>query len=497
MTLFSCYTNHALDQFLNGLLDSGITDIIRIGNSSSSPRLQKISLDNMKNGLPRNLMTKINACRGQLIEISAQIEQTCAMIKSCNRKTVAGYLKRMFPVHSQFLVDNLQEQEYEKRMKDWMSGDAPGDWDQNGIQRTLAQLIEANVWTLKNAERARLYEHWKEAAYFELARDLAHLLQQHASTKQQYTSLFSEFDMEVLNRAQVVGVTTTGLANNSDAIRGLTAKVLICEEAGEVLESHVITALLPSVEHLILVGDHMQLRPRISNWRLSKECENRGPTYNLDESLFERLVSIGFRVMATNSHRGCLTSDLRFPISQLNHQRRMDPSISELIRETIYSNLLDHPITKSYPEVSGIKRRLYWLDHQNPEDAIDAGEPMQSRTNTQEALMVTAVVKHLYRQGTYKSGQIAVLTPYVGQLRKLKSILENEMSLIIAQRDFEILEESEHTNFCIRKNSKNARGRNALKNQSSLQELRLATVDNFQVRSQTPRNTNAITDIPC
>ncbi|QKX54498.1 uncharacterized protein TRUGW13939_01585 [Talaromyces rugulosus] len=497
-----CYTNHALDQFLNELLDSGITDIIRIGHSSSSSRLQKISLDNLKDGLPikRNggLKSRINTCKGQLIELSAQIEQICATIKSCSGRTVARYLKRVFPEHSQFLVDNLQEQEYDKRMNDWISGDAPGDWDNNGMQRTIGQLIEAKVWTLKRAERARLYEHWRDAACVELAHDLASLLRQHSSTKQRYTSLFSEFDSELLNRAQIVGVTTTGLANNSDTIRGLTAKVLICEEAGEVLESHIITALLPTLEHLIMIGDHMQLRPRISNLRLSMECDRRGPTYNLDESLFERLASLRFRALAANSHGERLTTGLQFPISQLNHQRRMDPSISQLIRETIYSNLLDHPITKSYPTVSGIKRRLYWLDHRHFEDASDPGDPMQSKTNTQEAHMVTALVKHLYRQGTYKSGQIAVLTPYVGQLKKLKSMLEDEMALIIAQRDCDILEESEYTNLGANKKfatSRKAKKRHAIENKNLLQGLRLATVDNFQVRAQSTRNNNTTTDI--
>lgn len=491
MTSFSCYTNHALDQFLNELLDSGINDIIRIGLPSSSPRLQKISLENLKSDLPRKhnggLKTRINACKGQLIELGAQIEQICAMIKSCSGKTVGRYLKKFFPEHSQYLVNNLQEQEYDKRMKDWISGDAPGDWDNNGIKRPIAQLIEANVWTLKKAERARLYEHWRDAAYVELAHDLASLLQQHGLMKQRYTGLFSEFDMELLNRAQVVGVTTTGLANNPDTIRGLRAKVLICEEAGEVLESHIITALLPSIEHLILIGDHMQLRPRISNWRLSTESERRDPTYNLDQSLFERLASSQFRVMGANSHGGFLSASLQFPVSQLTCQRRMAPLISELIRQTIYPNLKDHAITKSYPAVSGIMRRLYWVDHRHFEDDSDPGEPMQSRTNTQEAYFVTALVKHLYRQGTYRSGQIAVLTPYVGQLRKLKSMLENEMALIIAQRDCETLEESEYTNFgTIRKSAANKKTGNqhAIQNKNSLQGLRLATVDNFQVRSK-------------
>lgn len=38
------------------------------------------------------------------------------------------------------------------------------------------------------------------------------------------------------------------------------------KEAGVVLEAHTLTALLPSVEHIILIGDHKQLRRRINDY---------------------------------------------------------------------------------------------------------------------------------------------------------------------------------------------------------------------------------------
>lgn len=41
---------------------------------------------------------------------------------------------------------------------------------------------------------------------------------------------------------------------------------IIVEEAGQVLEAHTLASLVDSVEHLVLVGDHLQLRPPISNY---------------------------------------------------------------------------------------------------------------------------------------------------------------------------------------------------------------------------------------
>lgn len=91
-------------------------------------------------------------------------------------------------------------------------------------------------------------------------------------------------------------------------LQKVKCKVLICEEAGEIMEPHFLTALLPSVEHVISIGDHQQLRPQINNHNLSLESQQGAP-YQLDRSQFERL-SIGE------------PGRPRFPIAQLNVQRR-------------------------------------------------------------------------------------------------------------------------------------------------------------------------------
>ena len=49
-------------------------------------------------------------------------------------------------------------------------------------------------------------------------------------------------------------------------VQSFSPKILIVEEAGQVLEAHVIGSLVPSVEHLILIGDPLQLRPNLANY---------------------------------------------------------------------------------------------------------------------------------------------------------------------------------------------------------------------------------------
>jgi hypothetical protein len=45
-----CYTNHALDQFLESLLDKGITQIVRMGSRSKSKRLEQYNLFSLTSG---------------------------------------------------------------------------------------------------------------------------------------------------------------------------------------------------------------------------------------------------------------------------------------------------------------------------------------------------------------------------------------------------------------------------------------------------------------
>jgi superfamily I DNA and/or RNA helicase len=99
-----------------------------------------------------------------------------------------------------------------------------------------------------------------------------------------------------------------------------------------------------------------------------------------------------------------------------------------------------------------------------------------SKTNTFEVGMVAALVSHLVRQGTYGSEDIAVITPYVGQLQKLKQQLAASFEIIVGDRDQEELEAQglqDHQ-------TATADGKAQIQKTTLLKALRIATVDNFQ-----------------
>jgi len=84
--------------------------------------------------------------------------------------------------------------------------------------------------------------------------------------------ILEENDRDVLRSARVVGMTTTNAAMNRSLVVGLGAKVVLVEEAAEVLEAHILTCLSPTNQQLILIGDHCQLRPRTQVVLLGLQC---------------------------------------------------------------------------------------------------------------------------------------------------------------------------------------------------------------------------------
>lgn len=213
----------------------------------------------------------------------------------------------------------------------------------------------------------------------------------------------------LLRGYDVVGVTTSGLARFRNLLSSVGSKVILCEEAGEVLEAHTLVALMPQLQHLILIGDHQQLRPRSDLWKY-QTANPDGKQWSFDISLFERLA------------QPLMPSEKKLPLDTLDIQRRMHPAIAELVRSTLYPSLRDAENVQRYPPIAGFKRRLFFFNHNRFEDSGASGGD-SSITNRYEVDVVKTVLAHLHRQKVYGPGEIAVITPYAAQLRLLKSQL--------------------------------------------------------------------------
>src|SRR5690606_14054614 len=154
------------------------------------------------------------------------------------------------------------------------------------LRRDINDLLQQPPKMLTRTERLRLKVYWTKQMRELYEEKLQTLIKEHRAARHDMEKLYAEGHRRCLSQAEVIGATPTGLATNSELLRSIPSKVLICEEAGEVLESHVLTALLPSCQHAILIGDHLQLRPQIGCYDLSMESD-QGKMFRLDCSLFE------------------------------------------------------------------------------------------------------------------------------------------------------------------------------------------------------------------
>ncbi|KKZ67786.1 hypothetical protein EMCG_06552 [[Emmonsia] crescens] len=506
-----CLTNHALDAFLKELLEKGVKKIARIGGGSREEWTKKYNLKSLVSSTKLEPIERYTRTKeyGAVKDLAVDGSDICEAANAPNKLgwyTVSRHLRNNYKdIYRQFMLaartdDPLHVMGIHKRIGGfpyalWSSGGDLEIFDKSmsadfasflgynsmeendpkinieifyGVQRDVIAQIRhncnnaaKNIWTLSHRERWGLMAKWaSEIDHGNIADDIVSIHLQHQAAVSQLRLCLEEIDARCLSTQQVVGLTTTACASKWSLLKRLGLRIVICEEAGEVMEAHSLCTLLPSVEHAIFIGDPLQLRPQLLEQSLSLETR-AGSLYRLDESLFERL---------TNSKSGIET----LPHSILRVQRRMHPDISQIAKSTLYPQLLDHQSTKLHSAVGGLNDRTYWFDHRIPEDQyFGFSSTKKSFSNRFEVDMVSGLVQYLVRSNAYGLGDIAVLTPYSGQLAQLVQSLHCSCRLWLSERDKEgLVEEGFLTD-----EELEAPGRVDI---DMARMLRISTIDNFQ-----------------
>ncbi|KAJ8583241.1 hypothetical protein M405DRAFT_937339 [Rhizopogon salebrosus TDB-379] len=177
-------------------------------------------------------------------------------------------------------------------------------------------------------------------------------------------------------------------------------------------------------------------------------------------------------------------------MSRIDVQRRMRPSISSLIRNTLYPQLEDHELVHHYPHVRGIAKDVFFVTHSHREN--EGAEDSASKYNLYEVIvldvlktslfadpyqvaMIRDLVLYLLRQGCYsEEGDIVVLCAYLGQLAKLRDALANEVAIVIDERDQAALADQEGDKEC------EFNSGITIEHVKVTRRVRLRTVDNYQ-----------------
>ena len=196
-------------------------------------------------------------------------------------------------------------------------------------------------------------------------------------------------DSAILRSARVIGLTTTGAARARRLLEAVAPTVLVVEEAAEVLESHILAALVPSIQHAVLIGDHQQLRPKVESFELARH-------HALSVSMFERLINNGV------------------PHATLDTQHRMRPEFAALLTPAIYPRLLNAEATRGRPPIPGVGCALFFTTHDAPETSAADRGGFGGYANAHEAELVIAFAEHLLRNGV-KPLDIVVLVAYQSQ----------------------------------------------------------------------------------
>ena len=112
------------------------------------------------------------------------------------------------------------------------------------------------IWSMSYKERRDKLKTWQDALFKE---QVAHVYDNGDAYNSCLTSIDRMYGRKteaILKEKRIIACTTTGAAKHSERIRAASPTVVLVEEAGEILESHVLTALGPNTDQLILIGDH-------------------------------------------------------------------------------------------------------------------------------------------------------------------------------------------------------------------------------------------------
>ncbi|XP_071957433.1 NFX1-type zinc finger-containing protein 1-like [Antedon mediterranea] len=499
-----CFTNHALDQFLEGIHSFQPTDIVRVGGRSNSETLKSFNLTQLRKKarerkeLPisilnrkRDILRDMHALRDVMNLAEERIKVTTTGVIGeiyletwmsddhyesltqfeVNSDNVVVVWLRLAGnnIASDIVVDDIQnivhdpdeeptEEENEEMdiaeeadllteqrivdVDDDITGEKVNVKEIDRIKKTVRRQlaydplkqvadedgfqlagnkkrrsrylkkqllssdkmrdIEAarvgNIWNLKLNDRWRLYRFWI-SKYCNYERQT--LFQNQANYDalgKQLQEIGLEEDLRLMRDAKVIGMTTTGAARCRNMLQRIQAKIVIVEEAAEVLEAHIVSSLTEGCEHLILIGDHQQLRPNPTVYNLAKE-------FKLEISLFERMVKNGM------------------DCQRLNIQHRMRPEISSIMKNYFYTGLLDAPNVLQYGNIKGVSNNMFFIEHNQLETAVNE---TLSKSNIFEAEFLVNLCKYLIQQG-YEPSEITILITCTDQLFKFKKIMKSNI----------------------------------------------------------------------
>ncbi|CAK75643.1 unnamed protein product (macronuclear) [Paramecium tetraurelia] len=281
-------------------------------------------------------------------------------------------------------------------------------YDFQGIEK-IQELIQddsINPWELNYYDIKKIIKYLEYLKSNEDCILFEKTYQQFQEMSQDLKNLYDKEEIKKLSKYKIIGVTVASAARHIQKLQELNIKVLVMEEAAEVLESHTACILMKNLQHLILIGDHLQLSPLLKCYDLKKK-------QNISVSLFERFYNN------------------QIPTVKLTTQRRMKTKFADFIRLIYGEQYLDDSyvqLNRNNLKIVGLNEDLVFFNHSWLE-----GEGKKSKINITEAEMITGMVQYL-TEVAYQQQQITVLSFYLRQAQLIqKNLIRNKLSKVKVQ----------------------------------------------------------------
>ncbi|KAF4514252.1 UNVERIFIED_CONTAM: hypothetical protein B566_EDAN019489 [Ephemera danica] len=196
-------------------------------------------------------MAKLNASQPCTISVlRAILQQYCdqevANLDDCRRKGVDENTLYTYQMNVEYnfnftanFIDNLEYQ---------IANLVPPTEEQ------ATSLLQKNMWKLQFQQRWQLYAFWVHKLEEDCQKKIRQLENSILEKNKRIEELRFHDSLEVLRESDVVGLTTNGAARLHKMLQMLKCKIVIVEEAAEVMESHVVACLNAHCQHLILIG---------------------------------------------------------------------------------------------------------------------------------------------------------------------------------------------------------------------------------------------------
>ncbi|XP_071480314.1 NFX1-type zinc finger-containing protein 1-like [Diadema antillarum] len=332
LKLFICYSRATLDEFIRGILRFQTTGIVRCGEHTTDADLAKFSLEKQR----QNRKSEISACdsqyKAELGELGKRLDalhensyllDTAILSLNTLQAVMTEEQRGCFPnaergeILKWLLLDQISDQDLRRLQSRAppLQGRLPGDlWieqimsldfkpDRENPPSPLAKHIaklhrdgklsskrperQRSLWNLGISDRWVVYHTWVDIAQAKIRERIGHVYGQMESIRRMSQRAHDDIDFNILETASVVATTCCEAIKIQRNLMRLSPRIVIIEEAGEMLQAVAATIIPPQSQQLVLIGDK---DPRIHQYTHARKlAEGSG----VKTSLLQHLVDSG------------------------------------------------------------------------------------------------------------------------------------------------------------------------------------------------------------